>query len=161
VDNFNSDNSVIDSEGTKLYIETDLNAPNKRIVTVDVNNPSASNWLDFYSRDRERFVPSTGGGFIFANYMKDAVSVVKQYDYSGKMLREIELPGLGSAGGFSGKKKRKHCIILLITRRRELPIHLKLKKEISSISKPKVDFKSEDFESKQVFYTSKDGTKFR
>jgi prolyl oligopeptidase PreP (S9A serine peptidase family) len=56
-------------------------------------------------------------------------------------------------------KKRKHCIILLlITRRRELPIHLKLKKEISSISKPKVDFK-EDFESKQVFYTSKDGTK--
>jgi prolyl oligopeptidase len=44
--------------------------------------------------------PSTGGGFIFANYMKDAVSVVKQYDYSGKMLREIELPGLGSAGGW-------------------------------------------------------------
>jgi hypothetical protein len=64
------------------------------------------------------------------------LSVVKQYDYSGKMLR-IELPGLGSAG-FSGKKKKKHCIILLlITRRRELPIHLKLKKEISSISKPK------------------------
>jgi prolyl oligopeptidase len=62
------------------------------------------------------------------------------------------LPGLGSAGGFSGKKKRKHCIILLlITRRRELPIHLKLKKEIS-ISKPKVDFKSEDFESKQVLF---------
>jgi prolyl oligopeptidase len=90
VDNFNSDNSVIDSEGTKLYIETDLNAPNKRIVTVDVNNPSASNWLDF-SRDRKRLSPSTGGGFIF-NYMKDAVSVVKQYDYSGKMLREIELP---------------------------------------------------------------------
>jgi prolyl oligopeptidase len=66
-----------------------------------------------------------------------------------------ELPGLGSAGGFSGKKKRKHCIILLLITRRELPIHLKLKKEISSISKPKVDFKSEDFESKQVFYTSK------
>jgi prolyl oligopeptidase len=85
--------------------------------------------------------------------MKDAVSVVKQYDYSGKMLREIELPGLGSAGGFSGKKKRKHCIILLlITRRRELPIHLKLKKEISSISKPKVDFKSEDFESNKFLY---------
>jgi prolyl oligopeptidase len=84
---------------------------------VDVNNPSASNWFDLF-RDRERLSPSTGGGFIFANYMKD-VSVVKQYDYSGKMLREIELPGLGSAGGFSGKKKRKHCIILLlITRRR-------------------------------------------
>jgi hypothetical protein len=62
------------------------------------------------------------------------------------------MPGLGSAGGFSGKKKRKHCIILLlITRRRELPIHLK-KEEISSISKPKVDFKSEDFESNKFLY---------
>jgi prolyl oligopeptidase len=75
--------------------------------------------------------------------MKDAVSVVKQYDYSGKMLREIELPE-DLQVGLVVRKKRKHCIILLlITRRRELPIHLKLKKEIS-ISKPKVDFKSED-----------------
>jgi hypothetical protein len=73
--------------------------------------------------------------------MKDAVSVVKQYDYSGKMLREIELPGLGSAGGFSGKKKRKHCIILLlITRRRELPIHLKLKKGNQQYIKTKSRF---------------------
>jgi prolyl oligopeptidase len=70
-----------------LYIETDLNAPNKRIVTVDVNNPSASNWLDFI-RDRKRFVAVHRWRVYFANYMKDAVSVVKQYDYSGKMLRD-------------------------------------------------------------------------
>jgi prolyl oligopeptidase len=82
VDNFNSDNSVIDSEGTKLYIETDLNAPNKRIVTVDVNNPSASNWLDFIPETEN--VLSVHRWVYFANYMKDAVSVVKQYDYSGK-----------------------------------------------------------------------------
>jgi prolyl oligopeptidase len=62
-------------------IETDLNAPNKRIVTVDVNNPSASNLLILFLL----FRPPR---FIFANYMKDAVSVVKQYDYSGKMLRD-------------------------------------------------------------------------
>jgi prolyl oligopeptidase len=91
--------------------------------------------------------------------MKDAVSVVKQYDYSGKMLREIELPGLGSAGGFSGKKKRKHCIILLlITRRRELPIHLKLKKGNQQYIKPKVDFKSEDSNQTSFLYF-KDGNK--
>jgi prolyl oligopeptidase len=65
VDNFNSDNSVIDS-GNEVVYETDLNAPNKRIVTVDVNNP-ASNWLDFIPETEN--VPSTGGGFIFANYM--------------------------------------------------------------------------------------------
>jgi prolyl oligopeptidase len=100
-----------------LYIETDLNAPNKRIVTVDVNNPSASNWLDFIPETETFCHPPVAG--LFCQLYEDAVSVVKQYDYSGKMLREIELPGLGSAGGFSGKKKRKHCIILLlITRRR-------------------------------------------
>jgi prolyl oligopeptidase len=63
VDNFNSDNSVIDSEGTKLYIETDLNAPNKRIVTVDVNNPSASNWLDFIPRQKTFCRPPVAGLF--------------------------------------------------------------------------------------------------
>jgi prolyl oligopeptidase len=85
--------------------------------------------------------------------MKDAVSVVKQYDYSGKMLREIELPGLGSAGGFSGKKKEETLYYSFTNYTTpELPIHLKLKKEISSISKPKVDFKSEDFESNKFLY---------
>jgi prolyl oligopeptidase len=65
VDNFNSDNSVIDSEGTKLYIETDLNAPNKRIVTVDVNNPSASNWLDFIPETENVFRrPPVAGLFL-------------------------------------------------------------------------------------------------
>jgi prolyl oligopeptidase len=64
VDNFNSDNSVIDSEGTKLYIETDLNAP-KRIVTVDVNNPSASNWLDFIPEtENVLFRPPVAGLFL-------------------------------------------------------------------------------------------------
>jgi prolyl oligopeptidase len=83
VDNFNSDNSI-DSEGT-VYRD-DLNAPNKRIVTVDVNNPSASNWLDFIPETENVLSPSTGG--LFFNY-EDAVSVVKQYDYSGKMLRRL------------------------------------------------------------------------
>jgi prolyl oligopeptidase len=106
---------------------------------VDVNNPSASNWLDFIPETENVLSPS-GGGFIFANYMKDAVSVVKQYDYSGKMLREIELPGLGSAGGFSGKKKETLYYSLLITRRRELPIHLKLKKGNQQYIKTKSRF---------------------
>jgi prolyl oligopeptidase len=65
-----------------LYIETDLNAPNKRIVTVDVNNPSASNWLI----PERKFCPVHRWRVYFANYMKDAVSVVKHY--SGKMLRD-------------------------------------------------------------------------
>jgi prolyl oligopeptidase len=83
--------------------------------------------------------------------MKDAVSVVKQYDYSGKMLREIELPGLGSAGGFSGRKKEETLYYSFTNYDAGTTYSFKAK-EISSISKPKVDFKSEDFESNKFLY---------
>jgi prolyl oligopeptidase len=161
VDNFNSDNTIIDNEGSKLFIETDLNAPNKRIVTVDVNNPSPSNWVDFIAETANVLSPTTGGGFIFANYMKDAVSVVQQYDYSGKMLREIQLPGLGSAGGFGGKKKEETLYYSFTNYTTPGTIYsFQAKTGKSAVyQKPKVDFKSDNFESKQVFYTSKDGTK--
>ena len=70
VDNFNSDNGVIENVGSKLYIETDLNAPNKRIVTVDASNPKPENWKDFIPETENVLTPSTCGGFFFANYMK-------------------------------------------------------------------------------------------
>ena len=161
VDNFKSDNNIIENEGGKLFIETDLNAPNKRIVTVDVNNPKPENWKDFIAETENVLSPSTGGGYFFANYMKDAVSVVKQYDYSGKLVREIQLPGVGTAGGFGGKKKEKtlyYSFTNYIT-----PGSIFSFEPATGTSavyeKPKVDFDSELYESKQVFYTSKDGTK--
>lgn len=161
VDNFKSDNNIIDNEGGKLFIETDLNAPNKRIVTVDVNNPEPENWKDFIPETENVLSPSTGGGYFFANYMKDAVSVVKQYDYSGKLVREIQLPGVGTAGGFSGKKKEKilyYSFTNYITPGSIYSFEPKLGTS-AVYQKPKVDFNSEEYESKQVFYTSKDGTK--
>jgi prolyl oligopeptidase len=161
VDNFKSDNSIIDNEGTKLFIETDLNAPNKRIITVDVKNPKPENWKDFIPETDNVLSPTTGGGYIFANYMKDAVSVVKQYDYSGKMIREIQLPALGTAGGFGGKKKEKTLYYSFTNYVSPGTIYSFEPKSGKSgvYEKPKVDFKSEDYVSKQVFYTSKDGTK--
>ena len=161
VDNFNSDNNIIDSEGSKLFIETDLNAPNKRIVTVDASNPSPSNWVDFIPETENVLSPSTGAGFFFANYMKDAVSVVKQYDYNGKLIREIQLPAVGTAGGFGGKKKEKVLYYSFTNYTTPGTIYSFEPKEGKSgvYAQPKVDFKSDDFESKQVFYTSKDGTK--
>lgn len=161
VDNFKSDNNIIDNDGGKLFIETDLNAPNKRIVTVDVNNPEPENWKDFIPETENVLSPSTGGGYFFANYMKDAVSVVKQYDYSGKLVREIQLPGVGTAGGFSGKKKEKilyYSFTNYITPGSIYSFEPKLGTS-AVYQKPKVDFNSEEYESKQVFYTSKDGTK--
>ena len=161
VDNFNSDNSIIETSGSKLFIETDLNAPNKRIVTVDFNNPSPANWVDFIPETSNVLSPSTGAGFIFANYMKDAVSVVQQYDYTGKMIREIKLPAVGTAGGFGGKKNDKTLYYSFTNYTTPGTIYALEPKSGKSIvyAKPKVDFNSEEYESKQVFYTSKDGTK--
>jgi prolyl oligopeptidase len=161
VDNFKSDNNIIENEGGKLFIETDLNAPNKRIVTVDVNNPKPENWKDFIAETENVLSPSTGGGYFFANYMKDAVSVVKQYDYSGKLVREIKLPGVGTAGGFGGKKKEKtlyYSFTNYITPGSTFSFEPQTGTS-AVYQKPKVDFDSEKYESKQVFYTSKDGTK--
>jgi prolyl oligopeptidase len=161
VDNFNSDNNVIENDGEKLFIETDLNAPNKRIVSVDVNNPKPENWKDFIPETDNVLSPSTGGGYFFANYLKDAVSVIKQYDYSGKLIREIQLPGVGTAGGFGGKKEEKtlyYSFTNYTTPGSILAFEPNSGKS-DVYEKPKVDFKSEDYVSTQVFYTSKDGTK--
>ncbi len=161
VSDFNSDNSVIDSEGIKLLIVTDRNAPNKRIVTVEVTNPIPENWKDLIPETTQVLQPTTCSGYIFAHYMKDAVSVVKQYDYSGKFLREIQLPGLGSADGFSGKKKDKtvyYSFTNYITPGTILALEPHSGKS-TLYRKSKAEFKTEEYESKQVFYTSKDGTR--
>ena len=161
VDNFGSGNSVIENQGSKLYIVTDWNSPNKRVVTVDVSNPKPENWKDFIPETENVLTPSTCSGFIFANYMKDAVSVVQQYDYSGKLVRNIQLPGLGTATGFSGKKTDKTVYYSFANYITPATIYALEQESGKSMvyEKPKVDFKSEEYVSKQVFYTSKDGTK--
>ena len=161
VDNFNSDNTVIENDGEKLFIDTDLNAPNKRIVTVDVNNPKPENWKDFIPETENVLSTTTGGGYFFANYMKDAISVIKQYDYSGKFIREIKLPGVGTAGGFGSKKAEKtlYYSFTNYTTPGSIFAFEPILGKSEVYQKPKVDFKSEDYVSTQVFYTSKDGTK--
>lgn len=161
VDNFNSDNSIIDNQGSKLFIATDLNAPNTRVVTVDVSNPKPENWKDLIPETENVLNVSTGSGFLFANYMIDAVSAIKQYDYSGKLVRNIQLPGIGTAGGFGGKKTEK--VLYYSFTNYTTPGSTYSFDPKSGDSKvyqtPKIDFNSNDYESKQVFYTSKDGTK--
>lgn len=161
LDHENSDTYVMDNVGSKLIIVTNLDAPNMRVVTVDASNPAPENWKDLIPETENVLSPSTGGGFIFANYMVDAVSQVKQYDYNGKLVREIELPGIGSAGGFGAKKEDKELYYSFTNYVTPGSIY---KYDINAgtselYNKPKIDFNPEDYESKQVFYTSKDGTK--
>lgn len=161
LDNFESDSYVLDNKDTKLYIGTNLKAPNQRIVTVDAANPSPANWKDFIAETDNVLDPSTGSGYIFAHYMKDAISQVKQYDYDGKLVREIALPGIGTVGGFSGKLKDTELYYSFTNYVTAGTIYsFEAKKGISAIyQQPKIDFQTENYESKQVFYTSKDGTK--
>ncbi|MEM0577502.1 prolyl oligopeptidase family serine peptidase [Flavobacterium sp. N6] len=158
---FEYDVDVLDNEGSTLFIVTNLKAPNKRIVTVDVANPDVENWKDLIPETEQVLNPSTGSGYIFANYMKDAVSVVKQFDYKGKLIRTIALPGVGTASGFGGKAKDKELYFSFtnyVTPGTTYTFFPESGKS-SVYVKPKVDFVSEDYESKQVFFTSKDGTK--
>ena len=158
---YENDVQVIDNVGAKLYIETNYKAPNVRVVTVDIAKPSSENWQDFIPENENVLNTSTGGGFIFANYMKDALSLIKQYDYSGKLVREIALPGIGSAGGFGGKKEDKTLYYSFTNYTTPSTVYAyDAEAGLSKVyQKPKLDFDSDNYESKQVFYTSKDGTK--
>jgi len=156
-----SDTGVLDNEGSKLYLVTNLDAPNRRVVTTDVSNPTPENWVDFIPENENVLSPSIAGKYFFANYMEDATSTVKQYDRNAKLVREIELPGVGSASGFGAKKEETELYYSFANYVTPGSIYkLDLDSGESELYyEPKIDFNSEDFESKQIFYTSKDGTK--
>ena len=161
VDNTDSDTYLVSSKGDDLLFITNMDAPNKRVVKVNALKPSATNWLDVIPETEKVLSVSTGGKYLFAKYMKHATSFIQQYDLSGNKIRDIALPEVGTAGGFSGKEsqnkiyfsfsnqKTPSTIFSLDVTSGESVVHMK----------SKVKFNSADFESKQVFYTSKDGTK--
>jgi prolyl oligopeptidase len=161
IDNYENDNDVLDNKGSKIYLVTNYKAPNKRVVTFDLANPAKENWKDCIAETKNVLSPNTGSGYIFASYMKDAVSFIKQYDYNGKLVRDIELPGVGTAGGFGGKEKETTLYFSFTNYVTPNTIYTFDPKTGKSeiYQQPKVDFNSANYESKQVFYTSKDGTK--
>ena len=161
VDNFDSDTSVIQNDQSKLYLVTNLNAANKKVVTVDAKNPTQEYWKDFIPETENVLNLSSGASYFFAEYMVDAVSKVLQYDFDGNLIREIKLPGVGSSGGFRGKKEAAELYFSFTNYNTPNSSYKFNPKEgtYSSYWKPSVDFNSNDYESNQVFYTSKDGTK--
>jgi prolyl oligopeptidase len=161
VGNFDSNNNVIYNDGSKLYIATDLNAPNTKIITVDASKPGVENWVDFIPETENVLSPSTGAGFIFAQYLKDAISFVKQYDRNGQFVRDIALPGIGSTSGFSGKNDDRD-VYYSFTNYTTPPTIYKMDPMSGNaqiFKKPSVAFNSDEYESIQVFYESKDGTR--
>ncbi|MEK1976786.1 prolyl oligopeptidase family serine peptidase [Vibrio parahaemolyticus] len=161
LDNTSSDTWVIDNQGTKLYLVTNLNAPNKRVVTVDASQPQPKNWKDLIPETKNVLRVSTAGGKLFASYIVDAISMVKQYDMNGKLIREIKLPDIGSAYGFSGKKDETEVYYSFTNYKMPSTTYrLNIKDGDSEVYyKSKAPFDPALYDSRQVFYTSKDGTK--
>lgn len=161
VNNMDNSHSVLNEKDGKLFIITDLDAPNQRLVSVEVKNPAVNNWQNVIAETENTVSFSKAGQYLFANYMKDALSVVKQYDYDGNEIREIELPGLGSASGFGDKSDATELYYSFTNYVTPSTIYkLDLNGGTSEeYQKPAIDFNPDDYESKQVFYTSKDGTK--
>ncbi|HOU01849.1 MAG: prolyl oligopeptidase family serine peptidase [Bacteroidales bacterium] len=161
VGNFDNNHFVLHNEGSVLYISTNLNAPNTKVITVDAQDPAVKNWKDLIPETEYVLQPSAGSGYIFANYLKDAVSYVRQFDLKGQLVREIVLPGPGSAEGFSGKKSDK-MIFYSFTNYITPAVMYKMDptKGITDVyKKPAAMFNGENYVSEQVFYNSKDGTR--
>ncbi len=161
VANTDSDTSYLTSKGGYLYLVTNLNAPNKRLVKVKASNPSPENWVDVIPENESVLNVSTGGGYLFAQYIKDASSKIQQFDYDGQLVRDIELPEVGSASGFYGKKSQQSLYYSFSNQKTPSTIFsFDVKSGQSEVyAESKVDFDSSKYVSKQVFYTSKDGTK--
>ncbi|MBU3820511.1 prolyl oligopeptidase family serine peptidase [Flavobacteriaceae bacterium XHP0103] len=155
------DTSIIESEGSTLYLITNLKAPNKKIVKVDAANPQPEHWVDVIPETKHVLNISVGGGYFFAEYMVDAISKVEQFDYDGKRIREIELPGLGTVLGFNGKKEDVVLYYSFTNYCTPSSIYSlnPTTGETALYWSPKVDFNSQQYQSKQVFYKSKDDTK--
>ncbi|MFZ4263125.1 prolyl oligopeptidase family serine peptidase [Sphingobacterium sp. HJSM2_6] len=161
VNNMEKNHSVLDNEGNTLMIYTELNAPNGKIIKTDFANPLPATWTDLIPETDNVLSASMAGGKIFANYLKDATSLVKQFDRAGKLEREVELPGIGTATGFSAKKEDQEIYFSFTNYINPGTIYkYSLTTGTSEVYKSSgIQFDPTQYETKQVFYTSKDGTK--
>ena len=159
---FEADSYVLDNIGDKFLVQTNLHAPNARIVLVDPREPAENKWTTIIP-EKPEVLSGAGmaGGKLFCSYLKDASTKVFQHEPDGALIREVALPGLGSAGGFGGWKDDR--VVFYTFTSYNYPTTI-FKFDIASgasevFRKPEVKFNPEDFTVKQVFYASKDGTK--
>ena len=157
---YDNDHYLLDNDGDILYLVTNHNAPNQKLVKVNAKNPGIDNWEDVIPHKEHVLSISSGSGYFFAEYMVDAISKVYQYTYEGTLVKEIELPGLGSVSGFGGKKEDERLYYRFTNYANPSLIYSYAPKTQSSelYWKPPIDFDPSEYVSKQVFFTSKDST---
>lgn len=159
---FDADYSFIDNDGPVFWFKTDLNAPRHRVIGIDTRNPARENWKEIIPQADETLTGVTvlNNQFV-CTYLKDARSQVKVFGRDGKFVREIELPGIGSAGGFAGKRHDTETFYSFTSFTTPGVIYrLNLATgQSAEFRAPQLKFNPADYETRQVFYASKDGTK--
>ena len=162
ISEFESAYSFIDNDDKTFYFETDLNAPRGRVIAIDIQNPQQNNWSEIIPQTEETLesVGTINNQFV-AEYLKDARSQIKIYDFKGAFVREVELPGIGSVGGFNGKKSDTDTFYVFTSFTTPGTIYRydMVTDKSTVFREPKVDFNPDNYETKQIFYQSKDGTK--
>jgi prolyl oligopeptidase len=150
--------SVVHNEGNQFFIYTNIESPNGRIFSVNLNSPKK--WNDIISEKENVLSASFGGGYLFASYLVDAKTEVEQLDLNGKLIRKIKLPGIGTASGFSAKKEDKDLYYSFrsFTFPSTIYNYRMTTGESEIYQSPSIDFNAEDYITKQIFFKSKDDT---
>lgn len=162
IDRFEASYRAIDNDGDTLWVMTDLDAPRGRIIAIDLHNPDQANWREIVPEAAETLESVTLlNNWFVVKYLQDARSQIKIFNLDGNLIREVELPGIGSAGGFSGKRHDTETFYTFTSFTTPATIYrYDLKTGESKLFRqPQVDFKPEEYQTQQVFYSSFDGTK--
>jgi prolyl oligopeptidase len=161
LDDFDAAYTFIGNEGARFWFQTDLKSPRGKIIEIDITKPARENWKVVIPESKESLQTATLVNHRFIlNYLKDAYTQVRIHDPSGKLVNEVQFPGIGSADGFGGKSTDIETFYSFtgFTTPTTIYRYDTMTGKSSVFRQPKVDFNPGDFETKQVFYTSKDGT---
>ena len=162
LDDFDAAYTFVGNEGTRFWFQSDYQSPRGKIIEMDVSNPARGNWKVIVpeTKDALQSASVVDNKFIL-NYLKDAYTQVRIHDTAGKLVREVALPGIGSVAGFGGKAKDKETFFSYtgFTAPTSIYRYDMTTGKSTVFREPKVEFNHADYETKQVFYKSKDGTK--
>jgi len=162
LDDFDAEYQFLDNDGPVFWIKTDLDAPRGRVIAIDTRHPERAAWKTIVPQGPDKLDHANviNNEFVLS-YLKDAQTEVRIYDLEGKLQRSVDLPGIGTAEGFGGKRKDKETFYAFTSFVSPTTIYrYDLSAGKSSVFRqPKVDFDASRYETKQVFYNSKDGTR--
>ena len=162
IEGFDYDYSLVGNVGSELFFRTNRDAPRNRLIAIDIDNPDPENWREIIAQRPDVLDGvSLIGGKIIADYMQDAQTIVRIFDLEGRQTGTIDLPGIGTAYGFGGKFDDPETFFIYTSYDTPTTVNrLDIETgEVTVFRQPDVDFNSDDYIVKQVFYESKDGTR--